>query len=145
MEPSDQIGQVSCRILLIRIKCNDAIVSQLLHRMALSSYGWTLNTFFLASNYHKDNEVVSISRRLQTGQHTMIACPTAIKDYNQFSHGVDLFNHRISCYNLHRKSKRNWLRIFIYFLNASIFDSFICYNQLAQDKLQYLTKVSAPL
>ena len=32
--------------------------------------------------YHKDNEVVSISRRLQNGQHTTIACPTAIKDYN---------------------------------------------------------------
>ena len=93
---------------------------------------------FLASNYHKDNEVVSISRRLQNGQRTTIACPTAIKDYNQFSHGVDLFNQRISCYNLDRKSKRNWLRIFIYFLNASIFNSFICYNQLAQDKLTYL-------
>ena len=34
--------------------------------------------------------------------------------------------------------KRNWLRIFIYFLNASIFNSFIFYNQLVQDKLTYL-------
>ena len=51
---------------------------------------------FLVSNYHKDNEVVSIYRRLQNGQRTTIACPTAIKDYNQFSHGVDLFNQRIS-------------------------------------------------
>ena len=58
---------------------------------------------FLASNYHKDNEVVSICRRLQNGQRTTIACPTAIKDYNQFSHGVDLFNQRISCYDLDRK------------------------------------------
>ena len=30
------------------------------------------------------------------------------------------------------------MSIFIYFLNASIFNSFICYNQLAQDKLTYL-------
>ena len=93
---------------------------------------------FLASNYHKDNEVVPICRRLQNGQRTTIACPTAIKDYNQFSHGVDLFNQRISCYNLDRKSKMNWMRIFIYFLSASILNSFICYNQLAQDKLTYL-------
>ena len=99
----------------------------------------TLNTkyVFLASNYHQDNEVVSISRRLQNGQRTTIACPTAIKDHNQFSNGVDLFNQRMSCYNLDRQSKRNWLRIFIYFLNASVFNSFICYNQLAQDKLTY--------
>ena len=92
----------------------------------------------LASNYHKEDGVVSTSRPLQNGQRTTIVCPTAIKDYNQFSHGVDLFNQRISCYNLDRKSKRNWLRIFIYFLNASIFNSFICYNQLAQYKLTYL-------
>ena len=58
---------------------------------------------FLASNYHKDNEVVLISRRFQNGQRTTIACPTEIKDYNQFSHGIDLFNQRISCYNLDRK------------------------------------------
>ena len=89
---------------------------------------------FFASNYHKDNKIASISRRLQNGHRTRIACLTAIKDYNQFSHGIDLFNQRISCYNLDRKSKRNWLRIFIYFLNASIFNSFICYNQLAQDR-----------
>lgn len=93
---------------------------------------------FLASNYHKENEVVSISRRLQNGQRTMITCPKAVKDYNQFSHGIDRFSQRISYYNLDRKSKRNWLRMFIYFLNASISNSFICYNQLAQDKLTYL-------
>jgi hypothetical protein len=92
----------------------------------------------LASNYHKDNEVVPISRRLKNGQRITIDCPKAIKDYNQFSHGVARLNQRISCYNLDRKSKRNWLRMFIYFLNASIFNSFICYNQLAQDKSTYL-------
>jgi hypothetical protein len=93
---------------------------------------------FLASNYHKDNEVVPISRRSQNGQRITIDCPKAVKDYNQFLHEVDRFSQRISCYNLDRKSKRNWLRMFIYFLNASIFNSFICYNQLAQDKLTYL-------
>lgn len=55
--------------------------------------------------------------------------------YNQFAHGVDKLGQRISCYKLDRKSKRNWLRMFTYFLNASICNSFICYNQLAQDKL----------
>ncbi|CAF4615683.1 unnamed protein product, partial [Rotaria sp. Silwood2] len=32
-------------------------------------------TCFLASNYHKDNEVVPISRRLKNGQRITIACP----------------------------------------------------------------------
>ena len=93
---------------------------------------------FLASNYHKDNKVALISRRLRNDQRVTINCPQAIKDYNHFAHGVDRLNQRISCYNLDRKSKRNWLRIFIHFLNASISNSFICYNQLAQDKITYL-------
>ena len=92
----------------------------------------------LASNYHEDNEVVPISRRLKDGQRITVDCAKAVKDYNQFSHRVDHPRQRISCYNLDRKSKRNWLRIFIYFLNASICNSFICYNQLAQNKLTYL-------
>jgi hypothetical protein len=95
-------------------------------------------TRFLASNYHEDNEIVPISRRLKNGQRITITCPKAVKDYNQFSHGVDRLSQRLSCYNLDRKSKRNWLRMFIYFLNASIFNSFICYNQLAQDNVTYL-------
>jgi hypothetical protein len=36
---------------------------------------------FLASNYHKDNEVVPISRRLTNGQRITIACSKAVKDY----------------------------------------------------------------
>lgn len=64
---------------------------------------------FSASNYHKDNEVVPISRRLKNGQRITITCPKAVKDYNQFSHGVDrlTLSQRLSCYNLNRKSKRN--------------------------------------
>lgn len=39
-------------------------------------------TRFSASNYHKDNRVVSISRRLKNGQRITIDCPKTVKDYN---------------------------------------------------------------
>ena len=93
---------------------------------------------FLASNYYKDGEALPVSCRLQDGQRINIACPKAVKNYNQFLHELNQLSQRISGYNLDCKSKRNWLRSFIYFLNASIFNSFICYNQLAQNKLTYL-------
>ncbi len=137
MELLDQIEQVSSRILskkkMKRGDCKSMITSNSIVFIWMDT-----KQVFLASNYHKDNEVVPISRRLKNGQRITIGCPKAVKDYDQFSHGVDRFSQRISCYNLDRKSKRNWLRMFIYFLNASIFNSFICYNQLAQDKLTYL-------
>jgi hypothetical protein len=93
---------------------------------------------FLASNNWKANELVPISRRLKNVQLITNDCLKAIKAYNQLAREVDRLNHRASCYTLDRKSKRNWLRLFIYFLNSSISNSFICYNQLAQDKLTYL-------
>ncbi|CAF4555083.1 unnamed protein product, partial [Didymodactylos carnosus] len=49
-----------------------------------------------ASNYRQENEVALVSRRLKNGQRITIKGPQAIKDYNQFPHGVDLFNQRIS-------------------------------------------------
>jgi hypothetical protein len=52
--------------------------------------------------------------------------------------GVDRLNQRISCYTFARKSRRNWLRLFIFFFNASIANLFICYSQLAQTELSYL-------
>ena len=93
---------------------------------------------FLASNNCEDNKVVPVSRQLKSGQYITINCPKAINDYNKFTRGVDRFNQRISYYTFDHRSRRNWLRLFIFFLNASIFNSFICYNQLAQDKLSYL-------
>jgi hypothetical protein len=93
---------------------------------------------FLASNNWKANEFVPIPRRLKNVQLITNDCLKAIKAYNQLAREVDRLNQRASCYTLDRKSKRNWLRLFIYFLNASISNSFICYNQLAQDKLTYL-------
>ena len=66
-------------------------------------------TGFLATNYHKNNEVVPISRRLKNGQHITIDCPKAVKDNNQLSHRVDQLSERISCDDLDRKSQRNCL------------------------------------
>ena len=57
--------------------------------------------------------------------------------------GVDSFDQRISCYSTDRKSKRNWFRIFIYFLRASISNAFICYNDLNQQRMDYIDFLSS--
>ena len=67
----------------------------------------------LPSNYHKDNEVVSICRRLKNGQAIIIDCWKAVKDYNQLSHGIDQLSERILCYDLHGNSITNCLPTFI--------------------------------
>jgi hypothetical protein len=51
---------------------------------------------------------------------------------------VDLFDQRISSYSIDRKSKRNWIRIFVYFLQASLSNAFICYNDLSESNMTYI-------
>jgi hypothetical protein len=93
---------------------------------------------FLASNEFKNTEIIPVSRQLKNEQRIKTKCPKTIKDYNKLIHGVDRFNQKISCYTFDQKSKRNWLRLFVSFFNASIFNSFMYYNQLTQNKLLYL-------
>ena len=66
-----------------------------------------------------------------------------ISEYNKFMRGVDLFNQRISCYSIDRKSKRNWIRIFIYFLEASLSNAFICYKDLNVTNMNYAEFLSS--
>ena len=75
-------------------------------------------------------------------------CPEAIKGYNTFIRDVDRFNQRISCYLFDRKSRSKWRRLSIFFLNASLANSYICYNQLAWNELSdlnYLVSVAESL
>ena len=58
-------------------------------------------------------------------------------------HGVDLFDQQISCYSVDRKSKRNWIRIFVYFLQASLSNAFICYNDLNERNMAYVEFLSS--
>jgi hypothetical protein len=93
---------------------------------------------FLASNECENTEIITTSRQLKNKQRIEVDCPKVIVDYNKFIHGVDKFNQRISSYTFDRKSRRNWLRLFFFFFNASLANSYICYNQLHQNESPYL-------
>ena len=61
--------------------------------------------------------------------------------------GVDLSDKKNN-YAIDRKSKRNWIRIFLHFLNASLINSFICYKNLSRSNIstvEYMSSVSTAL
>lgn len=95
-------------------------------------------TVFVASNIFDPMKTATIIRSEKNGSKQVIICPEVISQYNKYKGGVDLFDQRISCYPIDRKSNRNWIRIFLYFLQASLTNAFICYNDLPQSKLSYL-------
>ncbi len=49
-----------------------------------------------------------------------------------------MFDQRIPCYSIDPISKRNWFRIFLFFLQANLSNEFVCYNDLYQPMLTYL-------
>lgn len=86
----------------------------------------------------ENTEIITVSRQLKNKQRIEVDCPKVIVDYNKFIHGVDKFNQRISSYTFDRKSRRNWRRLFFFFFNASLVNSYIFYNQLHQNESPYL-------
>ena len=98
---------------------------------------------FVAINFYDPRETDTVTRKQKDGTKKSIICPKMISEYNKFMRGVDLFDQRISCYSIDRKSKRNWIRIFIYFLEASLSNAFICYKDLNVTNMNYAEFLSS--
>ena len=67
-----------------------------------------------------------VSRKLGDGSSIDVACPTAIKLYNQNMGGVDLANQLWGAYTCSRKSRTRWyMHLFWFFLDLSIINAYI--------------------
>ena len=103
---------------------------------------------FVASNYFDPTASGEVSRRGKDGSRRQISCPLAIVQYNKYMGGVDLPDQKIKCYMIDRKSKRNWIRIFLHFLSVSMMNSFVYYKQFSNSNIrtvEYVSSVSTAL
>ena len=67
-----------------------------------------------------------VSRKLQDGSCSEVACPLAVKIYNQNMGGVDLADQLRKTYTCTRKSRTRWyMRLFWFFLDLSIINAYI--------------------
>nr|XP_023022544.1 piggyBac transposable element-derived protein 4-like [Leptinotarsa decemlineata] len=74
----------------------------------------------LISNYHQSNEVTKVNRKTKTGVIQEVPCPAILSDYNAHMNSVDKLDQLKSCYEIDRKSKKWWHRIFFHFLDVCI-------------------------
>ncbi|KAK9680986.1 Transposase IS4 [Popillia japonica] len=82
----------------------------------------------MISTMHDPLEITQLPRSQKDGSRPMVSCPSAVKDYNQFMGRVDHFDQLHSAYNISWKSRRWWMRIFYYCLEACIVNSFVIYK-----------------
>lgn len=102
----------------------------------VSVWKWKDNRcIHLASNYHKLDETTIVNRKDKVGRITEVACPKLLKDYNSYMNCVDKFDQLKSLYEINRKSRKWWHRIFFYFIDASISNAFII-NKLKNSDLK---------
>lgn len=82
----------------------------------------------LISNFHNPNELNTITRKEKDGTKKVLTCPQLIKDYNLYMGYVDKADQLKSTYEIDRKSKKWWHRIFFHFLDVTVVNSYILFS-----------------
>lgn len=80
------------------------------------------------SSLHRGEDITVVKRKNNAGIREEIQCPKSISDYNKYMGGVDHFDQLQECYNITWKSRRWWMKLFYYFCNATIVNSYIMYT-----------------
>ncbi|PSN41369.1 hypothetical protein C0J52_19114 [Blattella germanica] len=80
------------------------------------------------STIESPQEMSTVNRKESDGSITQIQCPSIAKTYLANMGCVDKADMLRSLYTIDRKAKRSWLRLFWYFVDVSIVNSFILYT-----------------
>ena len=76
----------------------------------------------------------SVQRKMKDGTCETISCPDLVKNYNQNMGHVDNAGMLKSLYEIDRKSKRWWLRIFWHFIDVTVINSFILFRKISDGR-----------
>jgi len=74
--------------------------------------------------------LAQVNRKQKDGTVTPVNCPVAVAQYTSRMGGVDRFDQRRELYSVSRRSRRWWLRIFYFMLDAALVNAHILYNSV---------------
>ena len=83
----------------------------------------------MASNFHSPDLIETVDRKKKDGERETIACPRIVKDYNANMGYVDKADMLKTTYEIDRKSRKWWHRIFWHFVDVGIVNSYIIYKE----------------
>lgn len=85
------------------------------------------------SNFHDPAVTDTVDRKQKDGSSMTMNCPALVKDYNHHMGCVDKADQNKSAYNIDRRSKKWWHRIFWHFIDVTVVNAFIIYKQSQPD------------
>jgi len=88
----------------------------------------TKNVHILTTAFHQS--AVEVNRKKKDGSVLKVSCPLAIREYTKRMGGVDRFDQRRQVYSVSRRSRRWWLRLFYFLLDASLVNAHILYTSV---------------
>ncbi|XP_043463998.1 piggyBac transposable element-derived protein 4-like [Leptopilina heterotoma] len=98
-------------------------------RSCSSGIGWVKwkdnKAVYALSNFHDPSKVSETNRKNKDGSVSVISCPDIIKDYNQHLGYVDKADMLKSLYEIDRKSKKWWHRLFWHLLDVAVTNAFV--------------------
>lgn len=89
----------------------------------------------LLSNHHDPKIVTTVKRKTRDGEQIDVKVPQMVLDYNIHMNSVDRFDQKKKVYEIDRRAKKWWHRLFFYFLDACVVNSYIIYSELEVPKL----------
>nr|CAI5857468.1 unnamed protein product [Callosobruchus analis] len=78
--------------------------------------------------FKNPSSITTVRRTNAKGEKEEVPCPVAVSDYNKYMGGVDKMDQMIERYSVVRKSRRWWMKIFFYFIDVAICNSFVIYK-----------------
>nr|XP_039253699.1 piggyBac transposable element-derived protein 4-like [Styela clava] len=109
----------------------------------LLAQSWLDNkvVYFLSTIHKPEYDLGDAERTVKRkgGRHrasgfVKIPCPPLLKDYNKYMGGVDLSDHMRKYYNLTRRSKAWYRKIFSYILEVAVHNAKVVYENLSGDR-----------
>ena len=70
------------------------------------------------------SSVPKVKRTAPEGVRIWVVCPPLMPDYQRYMRGTDMGDQLLACYNLGRRSKKWWKRVFAYILDTSILNAY---------------------
>lgn len=83
---------------------------------------------YFLSNFHDPRESTSVNRKQKDGTILSIPCPSLVREYNAHMGYVDKADMLKSLYQISRKSKKWWHRIFWHLIDTVVTNAFIIYT-----------------
>ena len=82
-------------------------------------------TIYFVSTLHPAEPAGTVKRRRVDGSQEDVSCPPLLVDYQKYMRGVDRGDQLSGYYNIGRRSKKWWKRVFSYLVECCILNSYV--------------------